>query len=428
MSAGVNSRIHAIRILSRWIEHDEFPDRAIAEVPSDERAFVMDITYTTVRWAQLLYRTISSMLKHDPPVNAQAALMLGACQILKMPEIPGYAAVHTTVEAFKQLEGRRSPHAMVNAILRNIERKRREILQETETLPLALRMSHPPGLVRDWIGRWGEERAAEICEWNNTPAQITITTLPYGPGREELLQRFGSAGISSRAHHGSADAIILDHGNRVEELPGFETGDFAIQDPSTVNAVRLLDVRPGMRVLDACAAPGGKAVRIAKLLQNRGSLVCLERHADRIPLLQSTLERLVPATDNNPLWKIRQGDAAGVTPDELGTPFDRILLDVPCSNTGVLRRRADARWRVSQKRTRKLIALQKAILNNSVNLLAPGGRIVYSTCSLQTSENEEMVQTFLEDHPDFCQLEQSFSIPPEMDGAFAAALSRNRES
>lgn len=427
MEEGIRSREDAIRILFRWIRTQEFPDRMIGQVDPAHRGFVMDLTYATVRWVRLLDEVVAPRLRQRPPAETEAALLLGACQLLKMPGIPGYAAVHATVEALKAVGGRRSPTGLLNAVLRDLDRNRERLLAEIGTWPLALRASHPDALVADWTERWGAARAEAICDWNNRPADVAVATLPQGPSRDALLERFRAAGSAAEPHPECAEALLLGHGVRIDALPGFEAGDFAVQDPATLEAVRLLDVRPGLRVLDACASPGGKAARMARLLGGEGRLVALERHADRLLPLRETLARLAPNLSQNPLWEVREADATAVTADELGGVFDRVLLDVPCSNTGVLRRRPDARWRVDEERTRRLVLLQDRLLENAARLLAPGGRLVYSTCSLQTAENEARVAQFLERHRDFVLQDQTCQVPPGMDGAFTAALVRTTE-
>lgn len=420
MDEGISGRADAIRILFRWMNTGDFPDRMLGDVPSSRRGFVMEIVYATVRWVRAVDDVLAPRLRQRPAADAEAALLLGACQLLKLPNIPSYAVVHATVEALKLVGGRRTPTGLVNAVLRDIERNRDRDLAALASRPLAIRASHPDELVAQWTARWGAERAEALCDWNNRPADVTVLTLPQGPDAAALLARFRDAGLVAEPHPDCADAIVLGHGVRVEDLPGFAEGAFAVQDPATLEAVRLLDARPGQRVLDACASPGGKAARIARLLSGEGRLVALERHADRLPALRETLDRLARGT---PL-EVRQADATEVTVEELEGPFDRILLDVPCSNSGVLRRRPDARWRVDAERTRRLTGLQAHLLEHASTLLAPGGRLVYSTCSIDTAENEDQIERFLRRHPEFRQVDVVTRVPPGTDGAFAAALER----
>ena len=489
---GVLARVWAIRILFRWLRHGEFPDANLDRmgVPPELRGFTMDLVYGTVRWHGLLDAALGLLVERRPSSEAEAALLLGLFQILKRPDIPTFATIHATVEAAKIVGNRRTPVGLINATLRNADRFRRDLDEELAKAPPHVRLSHPRELLARWTAAWGADRAAAICEWDNAPADVVLLALPGGPTASELLARFQAESIEAEPLPDFPEtALRLAHGHRVEELPGFREGDFAIQDPSTLAAVELLDVRPGQRILDACAAPGGKAARIARILcggcssfsaqgsarstplggcaatplseggETRGTppsergdapkgqggvfraaetpakavsfcgaakstLVALDLHEDRLGGLENTLRRLVPGMDA--FVHVMAADAATADADALGGPFDRILLDVPCGNSGVLRRRVDARWRQDPERLARVRASQRRILDNTPRLLAPGGRIVYSTCSIDPSENQEQIDSFLSRTPGFCCRESRLNLPGDhgADGAFAAALER----
>ena len=421
MDDGVLARIDAIKILKRWMDTDEFPDRMMGGVPPFRRGFVMDLVYTTLRNVRALDFVLEPLIQREPQEHAMPALLLGACQILKMPDVAEHAAVHATVEALKTLDGT-FVTGFANAVLRNIQRNLDSIRQDLENAPLAVRESHPDEQVERWEARFGKERAAALCAWDNLPANVTVVTVPHGPSITELAAAFAAAGVIATPHPGASDySLIIPHGSHVEELPGFAEGSFSIQDPATLESIRLLDVRPGMRVLDACAAPGGKSVQIGLRLDGSGLLVSMDCWQDRLPPLEDNLARFKLMS----IAKIIHGDAREITADELdGKAFDRILLDVPCSNTGVQRRRADSRWRFSAERLAVLNETQTRILENCAKMLKPGGRIVYSTCSLEAEENENIIAEFIRRFPKFRIADQSFLVPPdkEMDGAFTAAI------
>ena len=423
--AGTRTRIDAIRILKRWTDTGDFPDRMFGEIPSARRGFAMDLVYATVRNVRALDFALRSFLSREPEhPHAALALLLGAAQILKMPDVAEHAAVFSTVEALKALDGPR-PCGFANGVLRNLLRNRGVALEALAGAPLAVRESHPDAQVARWTERFGAERAEAICRWDNDPASVTVLSLPRRPAPAELMASFLAAGVEARPHPGVPErAIVIPHGSRVDRLPGFADGMFSIQDPATLEAVKLLDLRPGQRVLDACAAPGGKAVQNAALLEGTGgSLVSMDCWRDRLDPLRDNLRRF----GFDGLARVVLGDAKRVRlPDVGGEPFDRILADVPCSNTGVQRRRADARWRFDESRLATLVQVQEAILENLSRLLAPGGRLVYSTCSLEAEENDAVVAGFLERHPDWRLAGKTARIPPDRacDGAFAAALER----
>lgn len=432
---GTLSRMDALRILEEWMNTEAFPDRMFGRVPPFRRGFVMDLVYTTVRNIRLLSFVTDSFLKADPDrPYVRAALFLGAAQLLLMDDIADYAGVSSTVEALKRLSGA-SCTGLVNAVLRNLLRNPEKVSRMISDAPLAVRESHTDEQVARWSRNFGPERAEAICKWDNTAAGVTVLSLPNAavasgeaagearyPSVAELLVSFREAGVQATLHPGfKTRALCLPHGSHVDKLPGFSEGLFSIQDPATLEAVRLLDVHPGQRVLDACAAPGGKTVQLAALMASTGELFAMDCWTDRVALMRENFRRF--RLDR--FIRAGKGDAKRVClADFDGKRFDRILADVPCSNTGVQRRRVDARWRFDAKRLSELTEVQAAILENLAGMLAPGGRLVYSTCSIEPEENRQIVQAFLRRHSDFRLAEDSALIPPdsECDGAYAAAL------
>ena len=414
---------------------EAFPDRMFGRVPPFRRGFVMDLVYTTVRNIRLLSFVTDSFLKADPDrPYVRAALFLGAAQLLLMDDIADYAGVSSTVEALKRLSGA-SCTGLVNAVLRNLLRNPEKVSRMISDAPLAVKESHTDEQVARWSRNFGPERAEAICKWDNTAAGVTVLSLPNAavasgeaagearyPSVAELLVSFREAGVQATLHPGfKTRALCLPHGSHVDKLPGFSEGLFSIQDPATLEAVRLLDVHPGQRVLDACAAPGGKTVQLAALMARTGELFAMDCWTDRVALMRENFRRF--RLDR--FIRAGKGDAKRVClADFDGKRFDRILADVPCSNTGVQRRRVDARWRFDAKRLSELTEVQAAILENLAGMLAPGGRLVYSTCSIEPEENRQIVQAFLRRHSDFRLAEDSALIPPDSgcDGAYAAAL------
>jgi 16S rRNA (cytosine967-C5)-methyltransferase len=404
---GIASRRETIFLLSRWLETRDFPNRLLTT--HADRGFIMDLLYGCVRWRRALEWILQQRVRQVPTGETAAALLAGAYQILFMPEIPAYAAVHATVSAARI----GSPRAtgFINAVLRTLVRERTPLLEALAQQPAGVRLSHPDVLMTRWLERYGAEETEALCRWNNTPAETTIALLPGRPV---------PALPPSLTPHPAAPAtcFTVPHGLRVESLPGFAEGCFVVQDPATQAALELLDIRPGQTVLDACAAPGGKAAQIAARLQGQGHLVAMDKHEDRLALLRDTLRRT-----GQEQVEVVAGD--GTTPAPADAPrFDRILLDVPCSNTGVLRRRPDARWRFSARRQQQLCETQQALLTHMLARLTPGGRLVYSTCSLEPEENRQQIEQALAAHPAVRLIATSERFPPRdrTDGAFAAAL------
>ncbi len=397
----MSSRREAIFVITRWLSTREFPDRLIPDGP--DRAFITDLVYTTVRRYRTLVWTLEHLLKKMPKGETEAALLVGACQILFMPDVADYAAVNETVEAAKLAS--KQTAGLVNGVLRNLLRQRETLIAELGKQSVGIRTSHPDALVTRWLDRFGEVETLALCEWNNTPAE---TYLAYPPGAHEPF-------------------VPLPRGTRVEEMPGFAEGAFIVQDPATASAIDLLNVKPGLKVLDACAAPGGKTVQLAWRMGTPASanqlLVALDLHEDRLATIRANLERTQQS------WvTVQQGDLT-VNPCTALKPFglfDRILIDAPCSNSGVLRRRPDARWRWTTKRMKKLAATQALMLENALMFLAPGGRLVYSTCSLEPEENRRQITTLRQAHPELACVGVEERIPTRShtDGAFACVFER----
>jgi len=393
-----NSRRAAAFAVARWILTKDFPATLLPEGP--DRAFVQDLVYTVLRRLRPLRRVLGELVPKWPKGELEALLYVGAAQILYMPDVPDFAAVNETVDAAKAC-GNPAIARVVNGVLRNLIRRREEMERLLATAPLEVREGFPTVLVKRWTGRFGEQGAERLCQWHNSPAE-TYLARPDG------------------------SFTILERGSKVTEVPGYAEGAFIVQDPGTALAVSLVDPQPGERILDACAAPGGKTVQLA---WRGASVVACEVNPKRRRKLVENLTRLhldVPVIDS--LQTIPQfpnlSICQSVNPPIL--QFPKILVDAPCSNSGVFRRRPDARWNWSVEKLAALVKLQAEILDQAAHLLAPGGRLVYSTCSNEPEENLLQVEAFLARHPDFKLVESRESVPIETghDGAFAAALQR----
>ena len=389
-----NSRRSAAFIVARWIATKDFPSSMLPT--GENRAFVQDIVYTTIRRIRPLRKILGTLMKQWPKGELEALLYVGAAQILYMPDVPDFAAVSETVDAAKGCENP-SIAKVVNGVLRNVIRRREEFEKMIADAPLEERESFPTALVRRWERRFGAENAARLCAWHNTPAETF------------LARRDGSF-------------VKLERGQRVEDVPGYAEGDFIVQDPGMRIAVDLLDPKPGERILDACAAPGGKTVQIAW----RGAEVtACEVNPKRRRRLEENLARLKLGVEVIPeLPSLPENFQLSTSNFKL---FHKVLVDAPCSNTGVLRRRPDARWNWNEEKLAVLVKLQSEILDACASRVAPGGALVYSTCSNEPEENEAQVAAFLARHPDFSLAESRESLPFESgtDGAFAAKLCRS---
>lgn len=380
----MNSRRTAAFIVSRWIASHDFPSEMLPQSGTD-RAFIQDLVYTTVRRFRPLRTVLGRFLKTWPKGELEALLLVGGAQILYM-DVPDFAAVNETVAAAKSCPNRNIAK-VVNGVLRNLLRNLPDIKSYLASAPLAERESFPNALINRWTQRYGAAATAALAAHHNTPAE---TFLAYPDGTYRKLER----------------------GLKVTEVEGFTEGAFIVQDPATRHAVELLNVAPGQRVLDFCAAPGGKTIQIAWRMQGAGQLTALEVNLGRLKRLRENLSRC----------KLDWVQAVAVPPE--GMLFDRVLVDAPCSNTGVLRRKPDARWRWDSAHLSELTTLQREILHRASQYVAPGGLLVYSTCSIEPEENEHQIASFLSLHPSFHLTSTHLSLPhlSSTDGSFSASL------
>ncbi len=383
-----NSRRTAAFIIARWLLTKEFPSNLL---PRDgDRAFVQDLVYTTIRRLRALRFILGDYVKTWPKGELEALLYVGAAQILYMPSVPDFAAINETVKAAKFCSNP-SIVRVTNGVLRNIQRNRAAIEAKLASALPETRESFPSALARRFIARYGKESAARLMEEFNKPAHTYIVRRPQSPD-ENVFEE-------------------VPRGMRVEEIEGYAEGAFIVQDPATAGAVGLMRIEKGDKVLDACAAPGGKTIQL--FWRDAAVTACEVNPARRSRLIAN-------------LVRVGAGDVQVVPALEGLGGYDKVLVDAPCSNTGVLRRRPDARWNWSVDKLAALVKLQATILDRAAALVVPGGRLVYSTCSLEPEENEEQVAAFLARHSDFSKVEEYASNPLETgyDGAYAATLVR----
>jgi 16S rRNA (cytosine967-C5)-methyltransferase len=393
-----------------------------APLSAADRRLCQEIVYGVVRWQAALDWLIARKTggREQKPA-LQNLLRLGLYQIFWLDRIPDHAAVHETVELAKQ-SGFGPQAGFVNAVLRGYLREAdetRKLLAGLKISQPALGWSQPEWLVARWQKLWGEEKTAQLLEWNNTPPKTfaRINTLKTDAGR--LIEKWREESVDydfvRRDWLEENLAFELKSHPPLHSLPSFRDGWFYIQDPSTLLAVRELGARPGETVLDLCAAPGGKTTFIAQLINNQGRIVAQDISEDRLKLIRENCSRLGVTMAETVL-----SSTFNLQP----STFNRILVDAPCSNTGVMRRRVDLRWRISPEEIARLQQTQLDLLKLATTKLKPGGVLVYSTCSLEPEENTEVVKEFLREHENF-KLETERQLLPfadNVDGAYVARL------
>lgn len=418
---------------------------ARARLSPADRGLCQELVYGVVRWQAALDWLIS---RKTPGRNQKPALQtllrLGLYQIFWLDRIPNHAAVNETVEQAKQ-SGFGPQAGFVNAVLRGYLREfdaTKTSLDELKTSQPQLGYSHPEWLVARWQQRWGAEKAARLMDWNNTPPKTfaRVNALKFGSAVPDG-ERAGAHGVTRPTWKDAGDLLTQWRDENVDydfvrrdwfeeslvfelkahppiaKLASFQEGFFYIQDPSTLLAVRELGPQPGETILDLCAAPGGKLTYIAQLMRNQGRVIAHDTSPERLKLAAENCTRLGVTV------------AETILPSALelrSSAFDRVLLDAPCSNTGVMRRRVDLRWRIRPEELDRLRATQLDLLRQAAALLKTGGTLVYSTCSLEPEENESVVREFLGGASEF-ELQMQRELLPfvdDTDGAYVARLRR----
>ena len=428
--SGEKPREIAVEVLGRRGEGqftEDLLEQALTKspLPTADRRLCQELVYGITRWQATLDWLIERKTGNRPQKAAlQNLLRLGLYQIFWLERIPNHAAVHVTVELAKR-RGFGPQAGFVNAVLRGYLREwesTRLLLADLKNNQAALGYSHPEWLVTRWQARWGAAHTAELLAWNNSPPKTfaRVNALKILP--EKLLPIWRQENVEYDFVRGDwfEDNLIfeLKAFPPLHRLQSFQQGYFYIQDPSTLLAVRELDPKPGENVLDLCAAPGGKLTYIAQFMGNQGRIAGHDRNPARLELLTENCARLGVAC----------AELASTPHSALRTPhFDRVLVDAPCSNTGVMRRRVDLRWRVSRPEIERLSRTQRDLLEEAAAALRPGGVVVYSTCSLEPEENRDVIAAFLADHPKF-KREAERELLPFVDGVDGAYVARLRQT
>jgi 16S rRNA (cytosine967-C5)-methyltransferase len=408
-----NPREACVLALTRWESERTFADDLLHEylgswqLSALDRAFLTEAFYGIVRNLSRLDFIISQF--RDTPLDAptRQVLRLGFYQIFHM-RIPHHAAVNETVNLAGKARG------LVNALLRRGIREHDELLRSIESSSAAIRYSHPEFLLDRWQRQFGSEKTQQLCVWNNGPAEIHVRANGLKVTTGELLRTAPEAAVSPA--HPLAIKI------RQIPYPWIMHGLCYVQDPSTLLACDLLDPQPGEAVLDACAAPGGKTTYLAQLMHDEGRIAACDTGPLRLKRLQENLDRLgiTSARVHSCNW------LSDPSPFE-SESFDRVLLDAPCSNTGVIRRRVDVRWRLTTEDFQRMHDKQFTLLAKVAPLLKKGGTLVYSSCSLEPEENDKIVERVTASTPElqFVESRQSLPFRDNIDGAFAAKFVKN---
>lgn len=386
----------AVQVLQRVLVHGRtLPDALapfLAKLPdSRDRALCQEICYGVLRWHSRLEALVLGLLEQRPRSrDRDLALLLetGLYQLL-YTEVPSHAAVSATVDTTREL-GKSWAARWVNAVLRRFQREHDDRLRAAD-VDRATRYAMPAWLLQWLAADWPEEWES-LVRASNVRAPLTVRVNRRRISREAWLAQLGAIPLAGASVAGLPQAVILDQPRPVDELPGFADGKVSVQDAAAQFAAIILALQPGQRVLDACAAPGGKTAHI--LEQAAVALTALDIDAQRLARVDENLVRLGLRA------KLLLGDAADPESWWDGQAFDRILVDAPCSGTGVIRRHPDIKWLRRPDDLPALTATQQRLLEQLWPLLASGGRLIYATCSVLRVENDTVIESFLRGHPD----------------------------
>ena len=414
-SQASNVRRAAVSALRAWAKGHTYMDGLVEKnaarngLSRQDRALLQSIVYAVLRHRRLLDHWIGKLRKGKLDHETRDVLRVGICQLLIL-NIADHAVVNETVNCAKT-----PVRGLINAVLRQAIVRRKRLTEDMEELSPALQYSHPDWLYNRWRKNFGKANAQALMEWNNQPAQVIARVNKLKDDAQETVSQYDKALPIE-----GLDGYYQIRGS----LPGewMKHGLVYIQDPATRHCVELLAPTAGEVILDACAAPGGKSSLIAEAMNNQGEILCTDSNEKRIPRLQSNLENL-----GIDIAKVQVHDWTEAAPSDWHGKFDAVLLDVPCSNTGVLRRRVDARWRLRLEDIEALTEIQETILNNVLPTLKPGGRIVYSTCSIDIEENRQLIDRFLRKNSQWKISREHSAIPfkDHTDGAYAALITND---
>ena len=395
MKTGADPRALAAQALERCVRGESLRATFAAlstKLPDTrDRALLSALLHAGARWWLRFDSALDTLLERplrerEPLLHA--LLVLGLVQ-LEVLQFAHYAAVAASVDAARAL-GKPKLASLVNAVLRRWLRER-DARNAALDRDAVTRTAHPRWWVEACAADWPQQCAAMLAA-NNAEAPLTLRVNRRRATRASFLAQLAEAGIGAHAHAELPDAVLLDASTDVTRLPGYANGSFSVQDGAAQWSALLLDARAGMRVLDACAAPGGKSAHILECADVE--LLALDRDAQRLPRVHENLDRLGLQA------QVRAGDAAQPSTWWDGRPFERILLDVPCSATGIARRQPDIKLHRRAGDVAVLAATQRALLDAIWPMLKPGGRLVYATCSVLAAENSAQVAAFLARHAD----------------------------
>ena len=434
----------AVKILNRVERTDAYLEKLLdnemrnTELNGQDKALLYEIVHGVIRWMGRLDWILNGFYKGQfskAIPNLKNGLRVALYQILFLDKIPDYAVVNEAVEFVKKLQGQK-PADLTNAILRNIIRNKNGIRypDPEEDLPgyISAYYSHPSWMVKRYLARFGREDTEKLLAANNEKPYLTLKINALKTKPEEFKELLNSVNLRFNPGRYLSEFFQLQNLTNITAWEYFSHGYFNVQDESAGLACRLLGLKPGMRILDMCSAPGGKTAYIAGLIHDEGEIIALDRYESRLNIMRKNMERLG-------IKSVKMIEIDALEYDD--GKFDSVLADVPCLGSGTLSKKPDIKWKKDLLDLRRINTLQYELLIKASSLVKPGGVLVYSTCSIEPEENGEIVKKFLSNNPGFKLKDASDEFPKElidengcvqtlphvhhMDGAFAARLIRD---
>jgi len=433
----------AVKILNRVERTDSYLERLLdnemrnSDLTGPDKALLYEIVHGVVRWMGRLDWVLNGFYKGQfskAIPNLKNGLRVALYQIMFLDRVPDFAVVNEAVEFVKKLQGQK-PADLTNAILRNIIRSKNAIRypDPEEDLPgyFSAYYSHPSWMVKRYLARFGREATEKLLAANNEKPFLTLKINALKTNPDEFRLLLNKVNLRFKPGRYLPEFFKLQNLTNITAWEYYAEGYFNIQDESAGLACRLLDTQPGMRVLDMCAAPGGKTAYIAGLMHDEGEIIAIDRFEARLKIMERNIIRLG-------INSIKLIETDALQYSDAG--FDRVLADVPCSGTGTMCKKPDIKWKKDLLDIRRMTELQYQLLEKAASLVKPEGVVVYSTCSIEPEENCDIVNKFLSAHPEF-KLEsaagsfpgeiidpngciQTFPHSHQLDGAFAAKLVR----
>ena len=396
----MNSREVALNIINRVLIEGAYSNLVLSnelnesDLNEKDRALVTELVYGTIRRKKTLDMIISNYIKDISLMDERVLniLRMAIYQMHFLDKVPEFAACNEAVELAKQISVQDSK--LVNGILRSYTKNPDDMDVKDKIDRLVYQYSYEPWFIRMIYKQYGEENGRKILSGLNATPKVTVRVNASKGEYDEVFERLEEMGYDVEEGYACPEAIIIKGGSSIENNELFREGLITVQDESAMLVSPLLDLNPGDVALDLCAAPGGKTTHIAELLENEGKVYSFDLHENKLSLINENLERLGL---NN--VEVEAMDATKLNSKYVASA-DKVLIDVPCSGLGIIRKKPEIKWNKSRKALKDLVPTQRAIMENAWVYLKNGGTMIYSTCTLNTEENQDNVEWFLNKYKD----------------------------